>query len=199
MIMKKLIICICVFALIGNISYGQNLYDKILLDCYNEGQAKSILCPVFVNGRLPEKSIGYIRYSNNYTSDTVWFIFAGFSMTMPEKGYRTLLHIDSIAMDQKDTNRVFGMSLCLKNYLDYSDNDTMWVHAAISTEWIRHAEPTYIRIATIKKNYYLFSVEYDGGEHWMYKNGTGRELREKVKNKFWKLYHSDDGITGSLW
>lgn len=55
--MKKLIICICVFALIGNISYGQNLYDKIHLDCYNEGQAKSILCPVFVNGRLPENPL----------------------------------------------------------------------------------------------------------------------------------------------
>ena len=199
MIMKTLSICICFIVLITNTSFGQDIYDKILHDCYSEGSAKRILFPIFVNGRLPEKSIGHIRYSNNNKSDTVWFVFTGFTMSMPENSYRTLLHIDSFTMEQKDTNRFFEISLCLKSYLDYSDNDTMWVHAEISTEWIRHADPTYIRIATIKKKYYLFSIEYDGREYWIYKDRISSNLMEKVKKKYWKLYHSNNGVTGTLW
>ena len=57
-------------ALIANTSFGQNVYDRILNDCYSEGQAKSIPCPVSVNGHLPEKSIDYIRYLNDYKNDT---------------------------------------------------------------------------------------------------------------------------------
>lgn len=199
MIMKKTSIFICVFAFFANISWGQDIYDRILHNCYREGQAKRILFPVFVNGRLPEKSIGYISYSNNNKSDSVWFIFTGFTMSMPEKSYRALLYIDSVVMKQKDASRSFEISLCLKKYLDHSDNDTMWVHAEISTEWIRHSSPTYIRIATIKKKYYLFSIEYDGREYWVYKDGTSSNLTKKVKKKYWKLYHSNNGLTGTLW
>lgn len=194
MIMKKLNICIFFIAFITNTSFGQVVYDKILHDCYNEGPAKRILFPVFVNGRLPEKSIGYISYSNSQKNDTMWFIFTGFTMSMPEKTYHTLLHIDSV-----ETNGVFGIGLCLRNYLDYSNNDTMWIHAEISTEWIRCADPTYIRIATINKKYYLFSIEYDGREYWIYKDKQSGNMMKKVKKKYWKLYHSNDGITGILW
>ncbi len=196
--MKKIGICIWFIILVAYTSFGQD-YDKILHDCYCEGSAKRILFPVFVNGRLPGKSLGYIRHSNNYKSDTVWFVFTGLTLSMPESRYRKLLHIDSIAMENEDTNRFFEISLCLKKYLDYSDNDTIWVHAEISTEWIRHANPSYIRIATIKKKYYLFSIEYEGREYWIYKDKKNKKLMKKVKKKFWKLYHSNDGMTGTLW